>query len=463
MKIASVAGSSATTERRHGLLHRRQRQAAAGPPSPSPQLKPLARQRGSPQPRGTGRAQKRGGGGGGGSPDWQDNNAQLAAGRSAGAARAARLHPGSGASPNRLGRAGAEPLAPLVSPVKELHQFAGPGSSPPSQAHFERGTWYQKHGAVEGERPVLPYREAVAESWELHQQTATLYEEAIRHKRKTLGETHASTLLSIRKLAELCEIRGDMVHAELLFAEAFAGYARKHGDEHSDTVLAERNLARVRSKLPKVTDTPALTGKDLRQELMAMLSVTLTMAVNDAVSDPAQVAQATTEVQGSKTTTAFASTAAASSVREVFREVPVGLRLDMEAQQAESRRVAEEARRAVQAANENTELRHKVERLESELAAAAEEKRTTARRHQWEIADLQRRLAEFASRERTLATRHTAPQAEAAAAPIAEPPRKLMMVRQMEAKDKALGAAEAEIANLKAKLAHHEEAASRGK
>lgn len=370
-------------------------------------------------------------------------------------ARAARLHPGSGASPNRLGRAGAEPLAPLVSPVKELHQFAGQGSS---QAHFERGTWYQKHSVVE-ESQVLPYREAVAESWEQHQQAAELYEEAIRHKRKTLGETHASTLLSVRKLAELCEIRGDMVQAEVLFAEAFAGYARKHGDEHSDTVLAERNLARVRSKLLKVTGTPELTGRGLRQELTDMLSVALAMAVDDVVvSNATQVAQAI-DVKGIQPATAFASTAAASSVREVFREVPVGLRLDVDAQQAESRRAVAEARRA-QVTAENSELRHKVEQLESELAAAAEEKRTTARRHQWEIADLQRKLAETASRERKLAT--SAPRAEEAVAPSAEPPRKLMMVRQMEAKDKALGAAEAEVARLKAKLVRYEEMVSRG-
>ena len=153
MKIATVAGTSATTERRHGLVHRR---AHA---TPSPQLKPLQASR---------RQQHQG------SPDWQDNNAQLAAGKPAGVARAARLHPGSGASPNPRGRAGAEALAPLVSPVRELHQFAGPGtsSSPPSKAHFERGTWYQKHGEVAEERQVLPYREAVAASWEQHQQTA---------------------------------------------------------------------------------------------------------------------------------------------------------------------------------------------------------------------------------------------------------------------------------------------------
>ena len=448
MKIATVAGTSTTTERRHGLVHRRPRA------TPSPLLKPLqsSPQRGAPQPR---RQQQNRS-----SPDWQDNNAQLAAGRAAGVARAARLHPGSGASPNRLGRAGAEPLAPLVSPVKELHQFAGPGSSPPSEAHFERGTWYQKHSVVE-ESQVLPYHEAVAESWEQHQQAAELYEEAIRHKRKTLGETHASTLLSVRKLGELCEIRGDMVQAEVLFAEAFAGYARKHGDEHSDTVLAERNLARVRSKLPKVTDTPELTGKVLRQELTGMLSVALAMAVDDIVgSDATQAAQAV-EVKGTQPATAFASTAAASSVREVFREVPVGLRLDVDAQGAENRRAVAEARR-VQVATENAELRHKVEQLESELAAATEEKRTTARRHQWEIADLQRKLAETAGRERKLAISHSGPRAEVALAPVAEPPRKLMMLRQMEAKDKALGAAEAEVARLKAKLVRYEEMVSRG-
>ena len=321
MKIATVAGTSATTERRHGLVHRRPHA------TPSPQLKPLQASR---------RQHHQG------LPDWQDNNAQLAAGKHAGVARAARLHPGSGASPNPRGRAGSEPLEPLVSPVKELHQFAGPGtSSPPSKAHFERGTWYQKHGEVVEERPVLPYREKVVESWQQHQQTAALYEEAIRHKRKTLGDTHASTLLSVRKLAELCEIRGDMVQAEMLFAEAFAGYARKHGDEHPDAVLTERDLARVRAKLPARTkDPPELSGTDLRDELNALLSVTLPMAIDDAVSElpagspsvsaavfPSPLSLRGAVAQGAETqrtgpAAAFASTAAASSVREVFRDVP---------------------------------------------------------------------------------------------------------------------------------------------
>lgn len=64
-------------------------------------------------------------------------------------------------------------------------------------------------------------------------------------------------------------------------------------------------------------------------------------------------------------------------------------------------RAAAESRRAAQAERENAELRasqidllSKIERLESELAAAEEEKHTVARRHQWEVAELQRRLVE---------------------------------------------------------------------
>jgi hypothetical protein len=485
MKIATVPGTSATTERRHGVVHRRSSPARRKLPegiaydqannqSPQPAAAPQQQaQRARKQ-----RARKQQA-----SPHWQDNNSQLAAGKSAAAPRGARLH-ASGASPNRLAGASPSPLA---------QKFASPGSSPPSRAHFEHGTWYQKHdGLDDAAPPVRPYPEAVAESWEQHQQAAVLYEDALQHKRRTLGNTHASTLMSVRKLAELCEIRGDIVQAEVLFAEAFAGYCRKHGDEHTDTVAAERNLARVRAKCAELganlrsSEPPRpLTDRQLSEELSALLQATVSVAIDDVLngagpSNPAASATAGAAAGAAVPRRASASASQpvetwrgveqATSVREIFREVPVGLHLDAHAQKTE------ETRRAAQlweAEQQNGVLQARVRELEAALAAAQEAQRVSDRRHVWEVQDLKRKVMELAAaaaadasggsgRDGSAAATAAATAAAAGTAGSAgvqrQPPqqqRKLLLVRQLEDAQKAH---QREVALLKSKLSRYEAA-----
>lgn len=455
MEIATVPGTSKTTERVHGVLHRRS-PARQQPNGSRRQVRQTQRQ-------GVGHGKLRSDS----SPHWQDNDSQLAAGKSAAAPRAARLHP-TGASPNRL--TGATP-----SPVK--HKFSSPGASPPSDAHFEHGTWYQRRQGNDGPPPLRSYPEAVAESWEQHQQSAVLYEEALQHKRRTLGNTHASTLMSIRKLAELCEIRGDVVQAEVLFAEAFAGHCRKHGDDHADTVTAERDLARVRDKCAEKRaqgerdPSRRLTDRQVSAEISAMLEATISVAVDDAVAAPyppsASLSGSSAPTStGCKPAETWRGVEQATSVREIFREVPVGLHLDAQVQQA---RESTTAAQLFQLQRANDLLQTRVNELESALAASEEAKRVSDRQHQWEVQQLKRKVMELAA---TGATTGRASQPGSGAgrneggeggsdsvgtATGSPQQRKLLLVRQLEYTQKAHAR---EVALLQSKLRRYEDAAA---
>ena len=428
MNIAGP-GVNSTTERRHGVVHRRSVPKPRQLPEESPSPQQQSPQRRSQEQRRQ-RAQKQRA-----SPDLQDNSAQLAAGKSSAAPRAARLHGASGASPNRLAGASPQPLA---------HKFAGPGASPPSppsRAHFERGTYYQGQDGSEELPTMRSYPEAVAASWEQHQQSQVLYEEALKHKRHTLGSTHASTLMSVRKLAELCEIRGDFVQAELLFAEVFAGYCRKNGDEHADTVAAERNLARLRVKCaqlpraePKRAEPKPLTDSELAEELSTLLDVTISVAVDDVTTSAARQSLGQPPITpGQPPVETWRSVEQATSVREIFREVPVGLHLD---EVQELRRQDDESRRAArQAEQENAALRKRVAELERNLQASYDDAislRGAERRRQFEVGDLQRKLMEVSRAKSSSAASPAGAEASAAAAVAQPQPRKLLLVRQLE-------------------------------
>ena len=101
-----------------------------------------------------------------------------------------------------------EELTAMLEASPLAQKFASPGSSPPSRAHFEHGTWYQKHdGLDDAAPPVRPYPEAVAESWEQHQQAAVLYEDALQHKRpKALRYVHAWKQQHHQRVPEQCEL-----------------------------------------------------------------------------------------------------------------------------------------------------------------------------------------------------------------------------------------------------------------
>eukprot|EP01047_Picozoa_sp_COSAG01_P028540 COSAG01_NODE_1921_length_8901_cov_18.211770_2_plen_243_part_00 len=59
----------------------------------------------------------------------------------------------------------------------------------------------------------------------------------------------ARTAASVGQLARAAEASGDIVQAELLYAEIFGAVQRTAGDGHDRTLAAERDLARVRAML----------------------------------------------------------------------------------------------------------------------------------------------------------------------------------------------------------------------
>jgi len=69
-----------------------------------------------------------------------------------------------------------------------------------------------------------------------------LYREAINGARKTLGDAHPSTLISIGNLALLLQDQGKLDGAEPLYREAVSGAEKTLGVEHPTTVTMQENL-----------------------------------------------------------------------------------------------------------------------------------------------------------------------------------------------------------------------------
>jgi hypothetical protein len=65
-----------------------------------------------------------------------------------------------------------------------------------------------------------------------------LYLEALDGRRRTLGDSHPSTLFSINNLALLLQEQGKLVEAEPLAREALDGFRRTLGDSHPSTRAA---------------------------------------------------------------------------------------------------------------------------------------------------------------------------------------------------------------------------------
>jgi hypothetical protein len=73
-----------------------------------------------------------------------------------------------------------------------------------------------------------------------------LFREALEGSRRTLGDAHPQTLVSINNMAHLLLVRGELAEAEPLYREALEGLRRAHGDAHPHTLAALRHLLALR-------------------------------------------------------------------------------------------------------------------------------------------------------------------------------------------------------------------------
>jgi tetratricopeptide (TPR) repeat protein len=71
---------------------------------------------------------------------------------------------------------------------------------------------------------------------------AALYKEAVEGRRKELGHTHPSTLVSIHNYAACLADLGRLGEAAALYAEALAGQRAQHGPRAPSTLLSVHNL-----------------------------------------------------------------------------------------------------------------------------------------------------------------------------------------------------------------------------
>jgi tetratricopeptide (TPR) repeat protein len=67
--------------------------------------------------------------------------------------------------------------------------------------------------------------------------------EALEGSRRTLGDTHPNTLSSINNMASFLNDRGKYAEAEPLYVEALEGYRSTLGDTHPDTLMSINNMA----------------------------------------------------------------------------------------------------------------------------------------------------------------------------------------------------------------------------
>ena len=85
-----------------------------------------------------------------------------------------------------------------------------------------------------------------------------LFEESLAAKRRTLGDEHPETLISINNLGSLREAKGDLAGAEPLYEEGLAASRRTLGDEHPDTLISIHNLGLLRKAKGDLAGSEAL-------------------------------------------------------------------------------------------------------------------------------------------------------------------------------------------------------------
>ena len=81
-----------------------------------------------------------------------------------------------------------------------------------------------------------------------------LYHQALEGRRRTLGDEHPSTLVSINNLGMLRKNQGKYAEAESLFREGLEAGLRVLGDEHPYTVHFQRELDTVLAALKAAAD-----------------------------------------------------------------------------------------------------------------------------------------------------------------------------------------------------------------
>ena len=70
-----------------------------------------------------------------------------------------------------------------------------------------------------------------------------LFREALTFRRRTLGDEHPHTLISISSMASLLKAQGKLGEAEPLYREALTVSRRTLGDEHPSTLASIGNMA----------------------------------------------------------------------------------------------------------------------------------------------------------------------------------------------------------------------------
>ena len=82
-----------------------------------------------------------------------------------------------------------------------------------------------------------------------------LFRKAMEDSRRTLGDTHPSTLISINNLGLLLKAQGKLDEAEPLFVEALQGRRRTLGDTHPGALASINNLAGLLQDQGKLKET----------------------------------------------------------------------------------------------------------------------------------------------------------------------------------------------------------------
>jgi len=78
-----------------------------------------------------------------------------------------------------------------------------------------------------------------------------LFRESLDGRRRTLGDTHRSTLISINNLGMLLKAQGKLTETEAFSREAVRGARETLGDYHSTTITLQKNLDGVLQTLEK--------------------------------------------------------------------------------------------------------------------------------------------------------------------------------------------------------------------
>jgi hypothetical protein len=109
-------------------------------------------------------------------------------------------------------------------------------------------------------------RAGVQQSAGNYDQALPLCEESLDARRRTLGNQHADTLLSIHGLAVVRGAMGELSEAVTLLREAVAGYRRVLGEKHPHTRAAVENLREASEALEPRQSMPERSALGVRPQ-----------------------------------------------------------------------------------------------------------------------------------------------------------------------------------------------------